>query len=196
MVARRNDNKSPSAQSGPGPLRPGSSINADALWLFGFDTVRVDPETLHGARRLGQPAFGESTGAGSHVFFYDPGSGQVGRLDAATSRFTKAQPAAAWVAPGGGGHIAARGNTTWIVTGLATVERIDGADLGRGGCRPDRRTRRNRYVGRRRRGPRARGQPDRHDRGPDPDRSGRNRRARDTRRGGGRTGRSRAWPAP
>ena len=131
-----NDNKSPSAQSGPGPLRPGPSIDADALWLFGFDTVRVDPETLHGARRLGQPAFGESTGAGSHVFFYEPGSGQVGRLDAATSRFTKAQPVAAWAAPGGGGHIAARGNTTWIVTGPASVDRIDGATLAEAGAVP------------------------------------------------------------
>jgi hypothetical protein len=128
-----NDNKSPSAQSGPGP-RPGPSIDADVV------AVRV----RHGARRsgdaarrrrLGQPARREH-GAGRHVFFYDPGIGQVGRLDAATSRFTKAQPAAAWVAPGGGGHIAARGNTTWIVTGLATVERIDGSTLAEVGAVP------------------------------------------------------------
>ncbi len=124
-----NGSKSPTAPSSAAPLRAGAPIDADALWLFGFDTVRVDPTTLHGARPLGQPAFGESTGSGSRVFFYDPGSGQVGRLDAGTSRFRKAQPVASWAAPRGGGHIAARGSTAWIVTGRTTVDRIDAATL-------------------------------------------------------------------
>jgi hypothetical protein len=129
-----NRGRSPAAPSGARTLRAGASIDADALWLFGFDTVRVDPATLHGARRLGQPAFGESAGSGNRVFFYDPGSGQVGRLDAATSRFQKAQPVSSWAAPGGGGHVAARGTVAWIVTGPTTVDRIDAATLADAGA--------------------------------------------------------------
>jgi hypothetical protein len=110
-------------------LQSGAAIDPDALWLFGFDTVRVDPTTLQGARRLGQSAFGESAGAGSQVFFYDPGSGEVGRLDAATSRFTKAQPVASWAAPDGSGHVAARADAFWIVVGPTTVDRIDPVTL-------------------------------------------------------------------
>jgi hypothetical protein len=90
-----------------------------------------------------------NTGAGRHVFFYDPGSGQVGWLGAATSRFTKAQPAAAWVAPGGGGHIAARQHH--VDRHRPRHGRPPMATLAEVGTVPiDARLWRNRYVGRRR----------------------------------------------
>ncbi len=73
------------------PLRAGAPIDPDALWLFGFDTVRTDPTTLDDARQLSASVFGTPAARGDRVYFYDAGSGQVGRLDAATSTFDSAR---------------------------------------------------------------------------------------------------------
>jgi hypothetical protein len=106
-------------------LDPGAAVDPSALWLFGFDTVRVDPVTLDRARALGTSAFGAAAARGADVFFYEPSTAQVGRLDARTSRFTVAKPVAAWPAPDARGTVAGTGRELWIVTGPGAVARVD-----------------------------------------------------------------------
>jgi hypothetical protein len=110
-------------------LEAGARVDASALWLFGFDTVRVDPVALDHARGLGSPVFGQSAARGDAVFFYDPIAGKVGRLDAATSRLSVAQPVAPWTPPGAQGDIAATTDAAWLVTGTDRVTSMDVTSL-------------------------------------------------------------------
>jgi hypothetical protein len=116
----------PTSTHALGPrLERGAPIDPDALWLFGFDSVRVDPVQLDEPRALGTSVFGAASARGADVFFYEPSTAQVGRLDARTSRFTVAEPVAAWAAPRAAGTIAATDTDLWIVTGPGAVARLD-----------------------------------------------------------------------
>jgi len=106
------------------PLRAGAPVDPDALWLFGFDTVRTDPTTLDDARQLNASVFGTPAARGDRVYFYDAGSGQVGRLDAATSTFDSAAPLAPWDPPGDRSEVAATADAVWAVTGTDRVAHV------------------------------------------------------------------------
>lgn len=57
-----------------------------ALWLFGFDTLRLDPREPTRVEHLGFAAFGDVAGVPGRVVLYDAGTGRVGALDASTNR--------------------------------------------------------------------------------------------------------------
>ena len=62
-------------------VKPGTPGAADAVWVFGFETLRFD-ERLENAEQLGVRGFGSVQGDAGQVFMFDPGTGRVGRLDA------------------------------------------------------------------------------------------------------------------
>jgi len=62
-------------------VKPGSAGSADAVWVFGFETLRFD-DRLEGAQQLGVRGFGSVQGDAGRVFMYDPATGRVGNLDA------------------------------------------------------------------------------------------------------------------
>jgi len=57
-----------------------------ALWLFGFDTLRLDPAHPTRVGHLGYAAFGDVAGAPGRVILYDATTGRFGVLDAETNR--------------------------------------------------------------------------------------------------------------
>ncbi len=58
---------------------------APAVWVFGFATVRADPALRHAAI-VHTVGFGAVAGTAGRVYFYDPGTGRLGYLDAAHDR--------------------------------------------------------------------------------------------------------------
>lgn len=62
-------------------VEPGTSGAANAVWVFGFETLRFD-ERLENAEQLSVRGFGSVHGAEGEVYMFDPGTGRVGRLDA------------------------------------------------------------------------------------------------------------------
>jgi hypothetical protein len=101
--------------------------DADALWLFGFQTVKVQPDHPSHRTTLRSTAFGEVVGFGDTVYMYDAGSGQFGTIDAASNDFRQSgrvrtsftngqQP----VAP----SIAVTRREAWLVTGPGRIVRM------------------------------------------------------------------------
>jgi hypothetical protein len=109
-------------------IRPGSPAAPDALWVFGFETLRFGPG-LTGGRQLRIQAFGDVAGAEAGVAMYDAGTGRVGFLDARRNRLrTVAQ-----IAPGRSEPapfvptLASQGSQLWVVPNPGVVQRVDRA---------------------------------------------------------------------
>ncbi len=99
----------------------------DAVWLFGFDTLRLVPSDPDRISILGFPAFGQVTGGPGEVLLYEPSSGRFGRLDATTNRIVDHATIPSRVRAGGNGvpepAVAATPSSAWLVTGPATLTR-------------------------------------------------------------------------
>lgn len=103
----------------------------EVLWLFGFSTVRVDPEGDDEPLQLDEArGFGAVVGGEGAVYMYDAPSGRVGRLDAATNRLQTRDPLKGWQAGDQDGLVAASENRLWLVTGPGELSRLDGDSLG------------------------------------------------------------------
>jgi hypothetical protein len=68
-------------------LRPGTKGDPDAVWVFGFQTLRFDPSLRH-AQQVRVTGFGSVQGADGRVYLYDAGTGRVGVLDSARNDLT------------------------------------------------------------------------------------------------------------
>jgi hypothetical protein len=106
---------------------PDDHDDADALWLFGFRTVKVEPDHPSHRTTLRSTGFGEVVGVGATVYMYDAGSGQFGTVDAASNDFRRSgrvrtsftntqQP----VAP----SIAVTPPAAWLVVGPGRIVRM------------------------------------------------------------------------
>ncbi len=99
----------------------------DAVWLFGFDTLRLAPSDPDRISILGFPAFGQVVGGAGEVLLYEPSSGRFGRLDATTNRIVERATLPSRVKPGEDGvpepAVAATPSSAWLVTGPATLAR-------------------------------------------------------------------------
>jgi hypothetical protein len=112
-----------------------------AVWLFGFQTTRVDPRGTEKPRRVDVRAFGSVAARGATVYMYDPGSGRVGRLDARTNTMRERRPLPAWDAGVADETIAATSADLWLVTGSRQITRLDPKSLAvEGTTRLDRAT--------------------------------------------------------
>ncbi|MGQ0826724.1 MAG: hypothetical protein ACT4OX_17155 [Actinomycetota bacterium] len=100
-----------------------------AVWLFGFDTVRVDPEGVRETRRLDEPGVGSVVGAEGAMYMYDASSGRVGMLDATTNTLRERAALAGWPAGERDGLIAVSRTRLWLVTGPGELSRLDRASL-------------------------------------------------------------------
>lgn len=101
-----------------------ATAGAAALWLFGFDTVRVDPEAFDHARRLGRPGFGEVRAYRGSVYMASRASGRVGALDAATNEMREAGGPPTDRTAGAEANLAVTEQRLWLVTGNGTVTSI------------------------------------------------------------------------
>jgi hypothetical protein len=106
---------------------PDDHGDADALWLFGFQTVKVEPDHPSHRTTLRSTAFGEVVAVGDTVYMYDAGSGKFGTIDAASNEFRQSgrvrtsftntqEP----VAP----SIAVTRREAWLVTGPGRIVRM------------------------------------------------------------------------
>lgn len=99
----------------------------DAVWLFGFDTLRLRPSDPDRVSVLGFPAFGQVAGGPGGVLLYEPNSGRFGRLDARTNRIVDRATIPSRVPSGDDGvpepAVAATTSDAWLVTGPATLTR-------------------------------------------------------------------------
>src|SRR5689334_549918 len=76
LIAIARDTGSSRRKTGNLTLRrAGPSDSPAALWLFGFDTLRLDPDKPSTVEQLGLPAFGDVGGTTGGVLLYDTGSG-------------------------------------------------------------------------------------------------------------------------
>lgn len=107
--------------------RAPSHDRPDAVWLFGFDTLRLVPSAPDRVSVLGFPAFGQVTGGPGEVLLYEPGSGRFGRLDATTNRIVDRATIPSRLRAGSDGVaepvVAAAGSAAWLVTGPSTLTR-------------------------------------------------------------------------
>ena len=107
-------------------VKPGSAGAADAVWVFGFETLRFD-DRLEGAQQLGVRGFGSVQGDAGRVFMYDPATGRVGSLDARGNRLSvigqlppgTAEPDAFLPS------IARSGATLWLVSAPGMLTPLD-----------------------------------------------------------------------
>jgi len=108
----------------------GARSAPEALWLFGFDTVRVDPDTFEHAHRLGRPGFGEVRAYGHRVYMASRASGRVGVLDATTNEMREADGPPTDRTEGAEANLAVTEGCLWLVTGDGAVTSItrDGFD--------------------------------------------------------------------
>jgi len=111
---------------------PGSSVagvdaapsSRAALWLFGFDTVRVEPATFEHAHALGRPGFGEVRAFGGKVYMASRASGRVGVLDVATNEMSETATLPTDRKEGAGSNLAVTERHLWLVTGDGSVTSI------------------------------------------------------------------------
>jgi hypothetical protein len=102
--------------------------SAHALWLFGFQTIRIDPQNLSSRQTFSFTGFGQVIGAAGDVYMYDGPGERLGMIDGRTNRvvelghvptnFPRAIPEPApsiAVAPG----------RLWLVTGPGRVRSYD-----------------------------------------------------------------------
>lgn len=137
FVALRGSNgKSSTTTRTAAPLSSRAAPGHDsphALWLFGFDTLRLDPANPTRVEHLGFAAFGDVAGEPGRVLLYDAGTGRFGVLDASTNRIVDQTSI--------GSHdvdrdarplVAPAGDDAWLVTapGVVTRHRLtpSGAD--------------------------------------------------------------------
>ena len=71
-----DDAQTPTARPVGEPLDAGAAVDPNALWLFGFDTVRVDPTTLADARQLSASVFGSAASNGESRLLLRRGLGR------------------------------------------------------------------------------------------------------------------------
>jgi hypothetical protein len=125
LIAIARDTGSSRRKTGNLTLRrAGPSDSPAALWLFGFDTLRLDPDKPSTVEQLGLPAFGDVGGTTGGVLLYDTGSGRFGFLDATRNRIVDdatlpADPARAAT----GGTITGIPPEAWVVTRPGTLLR-------------------------------------------------------------------------
>lgn len=67
-------------------LLPAANNTRRSLWLFGFDTIRIDPNHPTHRQSLGYPAFGQVLAVGNDVYLYDGASGRVGVIRGKTNK--------------------------------------------------------------------------------------------------------------
>jgi hypothetical protein len=72
-----------------GLVLPDRGDTTNALWLFGFRTVKVDPTHPSHRTTLRSTAFGEVVGTAHTVYMYDAGSGELGTIDAGNNDFQR-----------------------------------------------------------------------------------------------------------
>jgi hypothetical protein len=123
LVALGGSDDDPATVDAP-LLTAGEGASPDAVWLFGLDTVRVDPDDLGDVGRLGTAAFGTPFGAGGVVRLVSGSSGRVGHIDAATNTLTTDDSVAVDVADGQTSGAVA-GGRAFATTGPATVAVVD-----------------------------------------------------------------------
>jgi hypothetical protein len=102
----------------------GSTGSPEALWLFGFDTLRLDPARPSTVEQLGTQAFGDVAGTIGGVLLYEPGTGRFGYLDATRNRIVDevalpGDPARQPI----GGTVGGTPRAAWLVTGPGTLLR-------------------------------------------------------------------------
>ena len=68
-------------------VRAGTNGARDAVWVFGFHTLRFTPD-LHRPEQVDVTAFGSVEGADGQVHMYDAGTGRVGVLDSRRNTLT------------------------------------------------------------------------------------------------------------
>jgi len=122
----RPDPSAAKAAAGVARVEPGTPGPARAVWVFGFETIRLDPH-LRAARQLAITGFGYVAGHDGVVYMYNPSSGQVGVLDARTNRLHLI----AALPPGTTQRnlfvptIAAHGTDLWLVSTPGQLTRLD-----------------------------------------------------------------------
>jgi hypothetical protein len=99
-----------------------------ALWLFGFKTIRVDPENLSHRQTFNFTGFGEVIGDAGDVYMYEGATGRLGMIDGRTNHVidlahvtTNFPPALLVPAP----SIAVAPGRLWLVTGPGRVRSYD-----------------------------------------------------------------------
>jgi hypothetical protein len=107
------------------PARPGAQDPA-ALWLFGVQTVRLDPTTLTDARDAGFQGFGSVLGGPGVVYLFDPGTGRFGVVDATRNqRVETTLPVETGAPVDAAPVIAVQANVLWLVTGPGRLTRYE-----------------------------------------------------------------------
>jgi hypothetical protein len=107
-------------------IRTGSPASPHAVWVFGFQTLRLDP-ALRRAEELPVTGFGAVQGTDGRVYLYEAGSGRVGVLVAARNRLDTL----AVLAPGTvetnpwAPVVAVDGHALWLVDAPGRVTRFD-----------------------------------------------------------------------
>ena len=77
----------PSADpGGPTRIRPGTPGRPDAVWAFGFETLRFDDRLRRPEQLVGVKGFGSVFGVHGRTFMYDAASGRIGVLRSTTNR--------------------------------------------------------------------------------------------------------------
>ena len=107
-------------------VKPGAAGSADAVWVFGFETLRFN-DRLEDAQQLGVRGFGSVQGDAARVFMFDPTTGRVGSLDARRNRLSvitllppgTAEPNAFLPS------IARSGSTLWLVSDPGVLTPFD-----------------------------------------------------------------------
>lgn len=106
--------------------RSGSSA---AVWLFGFDTVKVDPSGVEETQRIDEPAFGSVAGGDGAVFMYDAGTGRVGKLDTRTGVSTSRVLLEPWEPAAPDATIVATPDAVWVASGPGRATRLEPGSL-------------------------------------------------------------------
>jgi hypothetical protein len=128
VVLSRGDRSGehPSGRLRAGHVAAGTRDFADAVWVFGFQTLRFDRE-LRRARQVDITGMGSVVGTHGRVYMYDAGSGRVGVLDSTRNELH----ALGNVAPGAGQPnaflpvIAALPGALWLVPAPGSLVRFD-----------------------------------------------------------------------
>ena len=71
---------------GPTRIRPGTPGRVDAVWAFGFETLRFDERLRRPEQLVGVKGFGSVFGVHGRTFMYDAASGRIGVLRSTTNR--------------------------------------------------------------------------------------------------------------
>jgi len=104
-----------------------------ALWMFGFDTLRLDPRRPRQVSQLGARGFGQVVGTRGAVLLYEPSGGRFGLLDATRNEITRTATVATTVAADTARPaVAGSPDLVWLVTGPRDLDRhslVDGNDV-------------------------------------------------------------------